>query len=163
MLFFFFRRFFFPDTDFDWVNAVKILTFLGKNWVSEWKCCFFFSGCCFFSGDFFWVSEWILNFSWEKKNKMAKIGKFGPEKKNSFRKKNSFARNRVSEWGLNFSREKKIRYLWSNQSFWLGKTSNVSVEDTTQVIHWFFNCILSFDPGFWVIQGKNGVAGSIAF
>ena len=53
------------------------------------------------------MSEWILNFSWEKKNKMAKIEKFGPEKKKfSGKKKYNFARNRVSEWGINFSREK---------------------------------------------------------
>ena len=54
------------------------------------------------------MSEWILNFSWEKKNQMAKVGKFGPGKKNSFRKKKyNFARNRVSEWGLNFFGKKE--------------------------------------------------------
>ena len=42
----------------------------------------------------------------------------------------------------------------------LGKTRNVSFEDTTQVKHWFFNFTLIFDPGLWQKRGKNGVAGS---
>ena len=69
---------------------------------------FFFPMLFFFSGNFFWVSEWILNYSWEKKNKMAKFEKNGPEKKKQFSEKKKQNSRKSSEWvASNYSAEKK--------------------------------------------------------
>ena len=54
------------------------------------------------------MSEWILNFSWEKKNKLAKTEKFGPEKKLQFSEKKIQLCPKSSEWlGPKLFRQKK--------------------------------------------------------
>jgi len=52
--------------------------------VSEWKCCFFFSGAVFFFRPLI-LSEWVQCklFLRKKKNKL-KIGNFGPEEKTTY-------------------------------------------------------------------------------